>query len=127
MAHLVSHSRHYGGRTQAISEISMSRNEAARRHTVRALDLVGKGVRVWYASARKWKVVTVQHVLFGPAPGVPEGAYFRVTRARKVNPYYYSMAELEPLEGKTLARRSRTATRKSPTGRARKGGPQCWR
>lgn len=88
------------------------------------LDLIGKRVRVWYASARKWKVVTVQHVLFGPAKGVPKGAYFRVTRAGKVNPYYNSLAEIQPLEGKTPALRARSVKRTSPIRQRRKGGYQ---
>jgi hypothetical protein len=70
-----------------------------------ALDLIGKRVRVWYASARKWRVVTVKSLVLGPVKGVPDRVHFRVARAGRVNPWCYSMAEIRPIGERTPGHR----------------------
>lgn len=66
----------------------------------RAVALVGKRVRVWYATVRAWRVATVHHVVLWRAKGVPAGPLLQVVRAGRVNPWCYSLAEIRPIEAK---------------------------
>ena len=59
---------------------------------------LGERVRVWYKSARKWKVATVRTWIFLPygRSGAPD--YYQVRCEGKDNPRYYRAEELHPLK-----------------------------
>jgi len=76
------------------------------REAKRAGALLGKRVRVWYKSERKWKVGTVRSMMFPPM-GDPLGdhVYFQVACGGKKNPHYYRREEIRLLRRASPARR----------------------
>lgn len=66
----------------------------------------GERVRVWYKSARQWKVATVRTLVVDKSRRSPRPAFYQITCEGKQNPRYYRREELQLVNGKTGPRRT---------------------
>lgn len=77
----------------------------------------GERVRVWYKSARAWKIATIRALVFDRSRRSPNPAFYQITCEGKENPRHYRRQELQLLNGG--AKPARRTTRKArPAGRA---------
>jgi hypothetical protein len=76
----------------------------------------GERVRVWYKSAREWKLATVRALVFDRSRRSPNPAYYQITCEGKENPRYYRREELQLLNGQGRSPRpaARAAKRSRP-------------
>lgn len=66
----------------------------------------GERVRVWYKSAREWKLATVRALVFDRSRRSASPTFYQVTCEGKENPRYYRREELQLVNGRSSARRS---------------------
>ena len=69
-------------------------SDAELRRINRGLALIGKRVRVWYASVRKWRVARVKSLLLLEKHTRRADVLFQLVRSGRTNPYYYAREEL---------------------------------
>ena len=66
----------------------------------------GERVRVWYKSAREWKIATVRALVFDRSSRSRAPAFYQITCEGKQNPRHYRRDELELLNGGSGPRRA---------------------
>jgi hypothetical protein len=76
----------------------------------------GERVRVWYKSAREWKLATVRALVFDRSRRSPNPTFYQITCEGKQNPRYYRREELQLLNGHSSKGKTVRAARSS--GRA---------
>lgn len=59
----------------------------------------GERVRVWYKSAREWKLATVRTLVFDRSRRSASPTFYQITCEGKENPRYYRREELQLLNG----------------------------
>jgi hypothetical protein len=78
----------------------------------------GERVRVWYKSAREWKLATVRALVFDRSRRSAHPSFYQITCEGKENPRYYRREELQLLNGHSSKGRTTRAARSS--GRTRR-------
>jgi hypothetical protein len=73
----------------------------------------GERVRVWYKSAREWKLATVRALVFDPSRRSANPSFYQVTCEGKENPRYYRREELQLLNGHASKGRAARGPRSS--------------
>jgi hypothetical protein len=83
----------------------------------------GERVRVWYKSAREWKLATVRALVFDRSRRSGNPSFYQITCEGKENPRYYRREELQLLNGHSSKGRTTRAARSS--GRTRRTGARA--